>query len=331
MIWNDEYETLPREALEALQLKRLRDLVDRMYARVPFYRQKLTEAGYKSGDIRTLGDLARLPFTTKDDLRDNYPFGLFAVPMDRGRPHPRLVGDDGQTHRGRVHPARHRHLVRVDGPDALRRGYHQPGHRPQRLRVRPLHRGAGRPLRRREDRGGRHPHVRREHQAADPDHEGLRLHHSPLHALLRPEHRRGDDGGGCEPGRASTEVWPLRGRALDRGDAPGDRAEAQDQARWTFTACPRSSDRASPRSVSRKSAGSTSSKITLSPRSSIPTPGKCCRTGKPASWSSPRSPKRPFPFCGIERGISRGSTPRPAVAGGHSSGWSASLAGRTTC
>jgi phenylacetate-CoA ligase len=83
MIWNDEYETLPREALEALQLKRLRDLVDRMYARVPFYRQKLTEAGYKSGDIRTLGDLARLPFTTKDDLRDNYPFGLFAVPMDR--------------------------------------------------------------------------------------------------------------------------------------------------------------------------------------------------------------------------------------------------------
>jgi phenylacetate-CoA ligase len=83
MIWNDEYETLPREALEALQLKRLRDLVDRMYARVPFYRKKLTEAGYKSGDIRTLGDLARLPFTTKDDLRDNYPFGLFAVPMDR--------------------------------------------------------------------------------------------------------------------------------------------------------------------------------------------------------------------------------------------------------
>jgi len=83
MIWNDEYETLPREALEALQLKRLRDLVDRVYSRVPFYRQKLTEAGYKPGDIRTLGDLARLPFTAKDDLRDNYPFGLFAVPMDR--------------------------------------------------------------------------------------------------------------------------------------------------------------------------------------------------------------------------------------------------------
>jgi phenylacetate-CoA ligase len=83
MIWDDEYETLPREALEALQLKRLRDLVDRMYSRVPFYRQKLTEAGYKPGDIRKLGDLARLPFTTKDDLRDNYPFGLFAVPMDR--------------------------------------------------------------------------------------------------------------------------------------------------------------------------------------------------------------------------------------------------------
>ncbi len=83
MIWNDEFETLPREAMEALQLKRLRDLVDRLYATVPFYRKTLGAAGYKPGDLRKLEDLARLPFTTKDDLRDNYPFGLFAVPMER--------------------------------------------------------------------------------------------------------------------------------------------------------------------------------------------------------------------------------------------------------
>ena len=83
MIWNDEFETLPREAMEALQLKRLRDMVDRVSATVPFYRRKLAEAGYKPGDLRKIQDLSRLPFTTKDDLRDNYPFGLFAVPMER--------------------------------------------------------------------------------------------------------------------------------------------------------------------------------------------------------------------------------------------------------
>lgn len=83
MIWNDDFETLPREAMEALQVKRLRDLVERICATVPFYRQKLAAAGYKAGDIRKRDDLARLPFTTKDDLRDTYPFGLFAVPMER--------------------------------------------------------------------------------------------------------------------------------------------------------------------------------------------------------------------------------------------------------
>ncbi|KRT72879.1 MAG: coenzyme F390 synthetase, phenylacetate-CoA ligase [Deltaproteobacteria bacterium CSP1-8] len=83
MIWDDEFETLPREALAALQSKRLRDLVDRVYSAVPFYRRKLDEAGFRSGDVRGLGDLPNLPFTTKDDLRETYPFGLFAVPMER--------------------------------------------------------------------------------------------------------------------------------------------------------------------------------------------------------------------------------------------------------
>ncbi len=83
MIWDDEFETLPREALQALQSKRLRDLVDRVYAAVPFYRHRLDEAGWKAGDLRGLEDLQHLPFTGKDDLRETYPFGLFAVPMER--------------------------------------------------------------------------------------------------------------------------------------------------------------------------------------------------------------------------------------------------------
>lgn len=74
-------ECMEREKLEELQLERLRATVDRLYGNVPFYRKKLDEVGYRPGDIKSLEDLGRLPFTTKDDLRDNYPFGLFAVPM----------------------------------------------------------------------------------------------------------------------------------------------------------------------------------------------------------------------------------------------------------
>lgn len=83
MIWNEEFETLPREALEALQLKRLQNLVETLYARVPFYKQKLDEAGVKPEDIKTLKDITKLPFTNKQDLRDNYPFGMFAVPQEQ--------------------------------------------------------------------------------------------------------------------------------------------------------------------------------------------------------------------------------------------------------
>lgn len=82
MIYNMEYETMPREALEAIQLRRLQTTVERVYANVPFYREKFTEAGVSPSDIRTVKDLRRLPFTTKQDLRDSYPYGMFATPMD---------------------------------------------------------------------------------------------------------------------------------------------------------------------------------------------------------------------------------------------------------
>ncbi len=82
MIFNIEFETLPREALEAIQLRRLQATLERVYAMVPFYRRKFDQAGIKPQDVKSLDDLKRLPFTTKQDLRDNYPFGMFAVPMD---------------------------------------------------------------------------------------------------------------------------------------------------------------------------------------------------------------------------------------------------------
>jgi phenylacetate-CoA ligase len=82
MIYNEEYETMTREALEAIQLRRLQSVVARVYNTVPFYMKHFDEARIKPDDIRTLHDLSKLPFTYKDHLRDNYPFGLFTVPMD---------------------------------------------------------------------------------------------------------------------------------------------------------------------------------------------------------------------------------------------------------
>jgi phenylacetate-CoA ligase len=99
MIYNEEFETLPREALEALQLKRLQQVVQRVYHMVGFYRRSFDEAGIMPDDIRSLNDLKRLPFTTKQDLRDNYPFGMFAVPMSSVV---RLHASSGTTGRSTV-------------------------------------------------------------------------------------------------------------------------------------------------------------------------------------------------------------------------------------
>ncbi|PKN04945.1 MAG: phenylacetate--CoA ligase [Deltaproteobacteria bacterium HGW-Deltaproteobacteria-9] len=81
MIYNEEFETLPQEALEALQLKRLRQVVQRVYHNVGFYKKAFDKAGVSPDNLKTLEDLKRFPMTTKQDLRDNYPFGLFATPM----------------------------------------------------------------------------------------------------------------------------------------------------------------------------------------------------------------------------------------------------------
>ena len=81
MIWSKE-ETMPRAESEEIQLARLKETVARVYENVAPYRAKMDAAGVKPEDIKTLKDLAKLPFVTKQDMRDNYPFGLFAVPKD---------------------------------------------------------------------------------------------------------------------------------------------------------------------------------------------------------------------------------------------------------
>ncbi len=81
MFWNEQAETMPREALQTLQLERLKKTVAHCYAHQPLYRQRFDEIGLTPEDIRSLGDIAKIPFTVKTDLRDNYPYNLLAVPM----------------------------------------------------------------------------------------------------------------------------------------------------------------------------------------------------------------------------------------------------------
>ena len=83
MIWNEAKECMSRDELRNLQSARLVKLVDRVYHNVEFYRKKMQELGIEPGDIKGIEDITKLPFTTKADLRDNYPFGLFAVPQSQ--------------------------------------------------------------------------------------------------------------------------------------------------------------------------------------------------------------------------------------------------------
>ncbi|MHB8131866.1 MAG: phenylacetate--CoA ligase family protein, partial [Mobilitalea sp.] len=81
MIWNETKECMSRDEIHNLQSARLKKMVNRVYHSVEFYRKKMQEMGLEPGDINSIADLSKLPFTTKNDLRDNYPFGLFAVPQ----------------------------------------------------------------------------------------------------------------------------------------------------------------------------------------------------------------------------------------------------------
>jgi phenylacetate-CoA ligase len=81
MYWDEKYECMPLEEMQKFQLKGLQETVKWVYEKVPFYKNKFEDVGFEPGDFKSLDDLGKLPFTGKTDLRDNYPFGLCAVPM----------------------------------------------------------------------------------------------------------------------------------------------------------------------------------------------------------------------------------------------------------
>ena len=99
IIWNREMECADRETKNAIQLDRLKKTVDTCYNNVPFYRKKFDEIGLKPEHIKTLDDIRHIPFTTADDLKENYPFGLFAVPK---RQIVRIHGSSGTTGKPKV-------------------------------------------------------------------------------------------------------------------------------------------------------------------------------------------------------------------------------------
>ncbi len=82
MIWNPEYETMPRPRIEEIQLARLKAIIKWTTEKVPYFKKKMKKIGLHPRDIRSLSDITKLPFTDKEDFNKNYPFGLLAVPLD---------------------------------------------------------------------------------------------------------------------------------------------------------------------------------------------------------------------------------------------------------
>ncbi len=82
MIYNKQIEAMDITSMQKLQLERLKELVKRVYEKVPFYKQKFDEIGVKPEDIQSLSDISKLPFTTKDEMRGTYPYGLLSTPLD---------------------------------------------------------------------------------------------------------------------------------------------------------------------------------------------------------------------------------------------------------
>ena len=181
-IWDPRNESMPREDLDQLQLERLQTTLNRVHRSVAFYRGRFEEQGFDPGDFRSLDDLRRLPFTTRAELAEHHPYGLFAVPL---REVVRLHAASTATGGRQVvvgHTARD---IRTWGELAARvlvAGGRHPGRRgADRLRLRDLPRRLRLPLRRRAHRRVGHPDVGGADGPPARDHARL-----PQHGAHRP-------------------------------------------------------------------------------------------------------------------------------------------------
>ena len=184
MYWNAEIETLKPAALQELQLSRLRQTVERA-AQSPFYGQRLQEAGVSGANLKSIEDVRRIPFTTKDDLRAHGLRDADPAAYRYGAA-PRLFRDHGASHGHLLYPGRYRDLGRFGGP--LHVHDRDAGDRrvPEYDGLRPVHRRLGLSLRRRTAGSPDHSHRGRQQPAPVAADAAIRHHRGPHHPQLCP-------------------------------------------------------------------------------------------------------------------------------------------------
>ena len=206
--YQPEIETASREQIKAWQDERLVKQVQHVWDNVPYYRKKMEEKGVTPADIKGRDDLHKLPFISKADLREAYPYGLVAVPL---KDCVRIQSTSGTTGKRVVAFYTHhdidlwedccaRAIVAAGGTDedVCQVSYARP--------------------QRRQPQGGlpHHPHLLGQHRAADHVHPGPERHHPVLHPLLRRLHRRDHEGDGPHPRPDPPEGGHLRRGGLER-------------------------------------------------------------------------------------------------------------------
>ncbi len=222
-IWDAPHETIDRDAARGpCSCERLQATVARLYEHVPHYRERLAALGAEPGDVRELDDLRRLPFTTKTDFRDRYPYGLFATPLDDVV---EVHSSSGTTGKPVVAGFTRRDLetwAELVCRLAVMAGVRARRRRPGLVRLRHVHRRLRPPLRPPACRGHRAADVGRQHRAAAAVHAGLRHYRAGRHAVVRALPRRVDPGA-RRSRRLPAAARALRRRGLQRGDAAPDR------------------------------------------------------------------------------------------------------------
>ena len=285
MVW-DSNETMARADLEQLQLERLRATLYRVMKQVPFYRNRFSELKIDTESFTSLDDLRRLPFTTKQDLRNNYPYGMFAVPL---RDVVRIHSSSGTTGMATVVGYTRKDIdtwsdlvariltaagvgkedvIQIAFGYGLFTGGFGLHYGAEKLGASVIPISAG--------------NTRRQIQIM----QDFKTHRTCLYPLLCPEDGGCDDGHGHKPQRAFPEVRPFRGRALVGEDEGGDQASVSASWQPTTMACPKSWGLASQESA-RSARGCMSMKIISWWKYSTPRHLSRLNRGVSGSWSSP--------------------------------------------
>src|SRR6266508_4452075 len=228
-MFDPDSETMPREALNALQTTRLKRTLGRAYVEVPHYRKKFDAAGVTPNEFNALADIRRFPFTLKADLRDNYPFGMFAVPRAKLL---RLHASSGTTGKPTVVGYTKGDLECWS--DLMARSLACAGALPGDI----VHNAYGyglftggprRALRGRAAWLHRRPGVRRRNRAPSDPAQGLRRQCAVRNAILRAQYCRGRRRHGGRSATVPIADWIVRGGAVERCHSARPRGPARDQ------------------------------------------------------------------------------------------------------